>query len=285
MSLAVPLFGFALLAAPVLAQEKSGVAPAGTAAPTPDAKSPAPSTKSPASSTKSKGRVYMKDLEGTWISRDFVERLRATRAPHALARQATGIAIKIQQEGRSYPILITNFQRAVLEAIIDIEPDAKPNSYRLVLAQSNGAVSSKDVTYVYFRGERNADGRFETLSIAEPNFAKKRFLTYLRLNDPLDNFVNRAVIAGKYKDAEGRAYEFSETGEAVLPDRSFAYEVSLDPTTANCELIQNHSEREPDGTDRIGFEWKGPELRLFKVSGSKPPFKCDSKPFAVLTRQ
>ena len=270
----MPLFG--LFAAPAPAQEKSGVAPSAAAAPAPSAKSP---------SAKSKGRVYVKDLEGTWISRDFVERLRATRAPHALAKQAAGIAIKIQLEGRSYPILITNFQRAVLETIIDVEPDAKPNSYRLVLAKSDGAVSSKDVTYIYFRGERNADGRFETLSISEPNFAKKRFLTYLRLNDPLDNFVNRAVIAGKYKDAEGQAYEFSETGEAVLPDRSFAYEVSLDPSTANCELIQNHREREPDGTDRIGFAWKGPELRLFKVSGSKPPFKCDSKPFAVLTRQ
>jgi hypothetical protein len=266
---------FALLSAPLSAQEKSGVAPTGPAASAPVAPN-----------AKSKGRVFIKDLEGTWISRDFVERLRATRAPHALARQASGIAIKIQQEGRSYPILITNFQRAVLETIIDVEPDAKPNSYRLVLAKDDrGAVNSKDVTYVYFRGERNADGRFETLSISEPNFAKRRFLTYLRLNDPLDNFVNRAVIAGKYKDAEGRAYEFTEAGEAVLPDRSFAYEVSLDPSTANCELIQNHRELEPDGNDRIGFEWKGPDLRLYKVSGSKPPFKCDSKPFAVLTRQ
>ena len=270
LGVAMPLF--ALLAAPVSAQEKSGVAPTGPAASAPVA--------------KSKGRVYIKDLEGTWISRDFVERLRATRAPHALARQAAGIAIKIQQEGRSYPILITNFQRAVLEAIIDVEPDAKPNSYRLVLAKDDrGAVNSKDVTYVYFRGERNADGRFETLSISEPNFAKRRFLTYLRLNDPLDNFVNRAVIAGKYKDAEGQAYEFTEGGEAVLPERSFAYEVSLDPSTATCELIQNHREREPDGKERIGFEWKGPDLRLYKVLGSKPPFKCASKPFAVLTRQ
>jgi hypothetical protein len=231
-------------------------------------------------------RVYIKDLEGTWISRDYAERLRVSRAPHATARQAPGIAIKIQKEGNSYPILITNFQRAVLNAIIDVQPDNKPKSYRLVLAKEDRpGISASETTVMYFRGERLPDGTFNILSIAEPNFAKRRYLTYVRLPDPLDTFVNRAVIAGRYQDAEGRAYEFTEGGDAALPDSSFVYEISLDPSSAACELIQNHRERNPNGKERIGFEWKGSELRLFKVSGTKPPLKCDSKPFAVLTPQ
>jgi hypothetical protein len=231
-------------------------------------------------------RVYIKDLEGTWISRDYAERLRVSRAPHATARQAPGIAIKIQKEGSSYPILITNFQRAVLNAIIDVQPDVKVGSYRLVLAKEDRpGISASETTAVYFRGERLPDGTFSRLSIAEPNFAKRRYLTYVRLPDPLDTFVNRAVIAGRYQDAEGQAYEFTEGGDAVLPDRSFAYEVSLDSSSASCELIQNHRERDPDGKERIGFEWKGSELRLYKVSGTKRPLKCASKPFAVLTPQ
>jgi hypothetical protein len=233
-----------------------------------------------------KDRVYMKDLEGTWISRDYVERLRVSRAPHATARQASGIAIKIQKDGRSYPILITNFQRAVLQAVIDVQPDQKVGSYRLVLAKEDRpGIPASETSYIYFRGERGADGVFATLSIAEPNFAKRRYLTYVRLAEPLDAFVNRAVLAGKYQDAQGNAYEFSEGGDAVLPDRSFVYEISLDPTSAGCELIQSHRERNPEGKERIGFEWKGAELRLFNVTGAKPPYKCDSKPFAVLTRQ
>jgi hypothetical protein len=231
-------------------------------------------------------RVYVKDLEGTWISRDYAERLRVSRAPHATARQAPGIAIKIQKEGNAYPILITNFQRAVLNAVIDVQPDVKVGSYRLVLAKEDRpGISASETTAVYFRGERLPDGTFSTLSIAEPNFAKRRYLTYVRLPDPLDTFVNRAVIAGRYQDAEGQAYEFTEGGDAVLPDRSFAYEVSLDSSSASCELIQNHRERDPDGKERIGFEWKGSELRLYKVSGTKRPLKCASKPFAVLTPQ
>jgi hypothetical protein len=231
-------------------------------------------------------RVYLTDLEGTWISRDYLERLRASRAPHATGRQAAGIAIKIQREGNSYPIAITNFQRVVLQAIIDVQPEAKPKEYRLAVAQEDRpGISASELTYIPFRGERNADGVFRTLLIAEPTFAKRRFLTYLRLTEPLETLVNRMVIAGQYVDADGNYYEFTESGEAMLPDAAFAYEVSLDPGNANCELLISHREREPEGTQRIGFAWKRAELLLYRVSGKKAPFKCASKPFAVLKRQ
>ncbi len=228
----------------------------------------------------------MKDLEGTWVARDYVERLRASRAPHATARQATGIVIKIQREGRAYPILITNFQRAVLQAIIDVQPGAQPKTYRLAVAKEDtGAVSASELTYLNFRGERGPDGVFNTLLISEPNFAKKRYLTYVRLNDPLETFVNRVVLAGKYTDRDGKSYEFTEDGQAILPDRKFAYEISLDPAAASCELIQSHKEKDPEGKERVGFAWAGKELRLYQVSGDKAPYKCAAKPFAILTSQ
>jgi hypothetical protein len=280
--LAASLLCLPLLVQPVLGQDKPAEAkpaPEAGGASDPEAqKKPPPS--------RYKDRVYMKDLEGTWIARDYVERLRASRAPHATARQAAGIAIKIERDGRSYPILITNFQRAVLMAVIDVQPMPKEKNYRLALAKEDRAgISAQELTYVPFRGERNKDGLFTTLSIAEPNFAKKRYLTYLRLNEPLETFVNRTVIAGRYADAQGNGYEFTEGGEAVLPDRKFAYEVSLDPGNAKCELLQSHKERDPEGKQRVGFAWKGAELRLFNVTGAKQPYTCGSKPFAVLKRQ
>jgi hypothetical protein len=261
----------ALPCPPVLAQDEP-------AQPAPEPAKPAP--------PKRPDRVYIKDLEGTWIARDYLERLRASRAPHATARQAAGIAIKIQREGSTWPIVITNFQRVVLQMIIDLQPEAKPKSYRLAVAKEDRAgISARELTYIPFRGERNAEGLFQTLSIAEPTFAKRRFLTYLRLNEPLEALVNRIVIAGSYADADGKEYEFTDTGEARLPELSFAYEVSLDPGEASCELLRSHREREPAGQQRIGFEWKGTELRLYQMTGRKPPYKCEAKPFAVLTRR
>ena len=271
LSRALVLAACALLCQPVLAQDQT-----------------VPSAPEPAkrAAAKRPERVYLKDLEGTWIARDYLERLRASRAPHATARQAAGIAIKIQREGNTWPIAITNFQRVVLQVIIDVQPDAKPGSYRLAVAKEDQAgVSASDLTYMPFRGERNAEGLFQTLSIAEPTFAKRRFLAYLRLNEPLETLVNRIVIAGSYVDAEGKAYEFTDGGEARLPDLSFVYEVSLDPGEASCELLRSHREREPEGQQRIGFQWKGAELRLSNVTGKKRPYQCEAKPFAVLTRR
>jgi hypothetical protein len=247
---------------------------------------PAPPPQPQKPAAPKRDRVYLPDLEGTWISRDYLERLRASRAPHATGRQAPGIAIKIQREGNSYPIAITNFQSVVLQAIIDVQPDAKPREYRLAVAQEDRpGIRASELTYIPFRGERNADGVFRALSIAEPTFAKRRFLTYLRLNEPLETLVNRMVIAGQYLDLDGNAYEFTESGEAILPDAAFAYEVSLDPGNASCELLLSHREREPEGTQRIGFGWKGAELRLYRITGKKAPYKCAAKPYAVLTRQ
>jgi hypothetical protein len=278
--LAASLLCLSLLAATASAQQTPADNPAVVED---DPEAAKPEKKKP---SRHPDRVYVKDLEGTWIARDYVERLRASRAPHATARQATGIAIKIQREGSSYPILITNFQRAVLMAVIDLQPGEKARNYRLVLAKNDRpGISASETTIVPFRGERNAEGVFRTLSIAEPNFARKRYLTYLRLDGSLDTFVNRMVLAGKYADAQGGMYQFTEDGEAILPDRTFAYEISLDPGAAGCELIQSHKEREPDGKERIGYAWKGAELHLFKVTGKKQPLKCDAKPFAVLTGQ
>jgi hypothetical protein len=276
---AAALLCLALFAAPVFAQEKPPDPTLEEQAPDPEA---APKPKP----SRYKDRVYMKDLEGTWIARDYVERLRASRAPHATARQATGIAIKIQREGNSYPILITDFRKAVLMAVIDVQPTEKAKNYRLALAhEDRPGISSAELTYMPFRGERDAEGVFRTLSIAEPNFARKRYLTYLRLNEPLDTFVNRLVIAGRYVDEEGNAYEFTEGGDALLPDRKFVYEVSLDPNNASCELLQSHREREPGGKQRVGFAWKAGTLQLYEVAGRKAPYKCAAKPFAVLKPQ
>jgi len=236
--------------------------------------------------TRHNDRVFPKDLEGTWIASAYREKLARTQSPRASASAQVATAIKIQYDNRSYPILITNFQRAVLQAVIDVQPDKKPGSYRLAIAKEDkGVVYASDLSYLYFRGERGTDGVFETLSIAEPHFSKRKFVTYTRLEGDLEPYVNKTVIAGNYSDAQGRVYTFSETGEAVLPDRKFVYEVNLDPSAAKCDILLSHGEREPDGQERIGFAWKDGKLHLYEVTGNKAPLACKAKPFAVLTRQ
>jgi hypothetical protein len=229
-------------------------------------------------------RVFVWDLQGTWISQAYLDELQRQRSPHAVARKTHPLVIKVEKDGRSYPIVVTNFQKAVLKFLIEVEPARKPESYRLVTASEDSVVSSSDVTYIYFRGKRNAQNKFDALSVADPYFAKRKFVPFVLLPDSLDQVVNRLAIAGKYQDAEGRAYEFTEGGEAILPGRRFAYEVSLDPRAASCELLLSHREHAPAGQDRLGFAWKGSELLLFDVKPvKKDRYACDPRPFARLT--
>lgn len=275
---------FALLAwlvlaatAPVSAQDQPGAGP--SAADSLEGAKPQPKP-------IRKGRVFVWDLQGTWISKPYLEKLKTSRSPHAAARQTPALVIKVEKENRTYPILVTDFQKAVLKFLIEVEPGAKPGSYRMVTAPEDGIVNTSDVTYINFRGERNAEGKFDTLSIADPHIAKRKFFTFVRLADSLDAVVNRLVIAGSYKDEQDAHYAFTDSGEASLPDRKFVYEVSLDPRISGCELLLSHREREPQGEVRLGFGWKGNHLQLFRVkSVSKDRYTCDAKPFAVLTAE
>jgi hypothetical protein len=233
-----------------------------------------------------KGRVFVWDIEGTWISQAYLQQLQATRSPRAAGSRTPPLVIKVQREERSYPIVITDFHNAAMQFLLEVEPNGKPGGYRMVVAPEDGAVSSADVTYIPFRGEKNEQGKFDKLSIADPFFGKRKYLSFVRLPETLEAYINRAVIAGKYQDADGRSYEFTQAGEAVLPDRSFPYEVALDPKAGNCDLLHSHTSRAPEGKERLGFAWKGSDLQLFKTKALKEDrYACEPKPFLVLTPQ
>jgi len=117
-----------------------------------------------------KGRVFVWDLEGTWLSQAYLQQLQSTRSPRVAGTRAPALAIKVQREERSYPIVITDFHKASSQFLIEIEPAGKPGAYRMVVAPEDGAVSSSDATYIAFQGEKNEQGKFDHLSIAEPFF-------------------------------------------------------------------------------------------------------------------
>lgn len=230
-------------------------------------------------------RVYVKDVEGIWMAQPYMRALKATRSPRAAALTSQPIVIQLKKENGIYPIVTTNFSSAVLQFMIEIEPDKKPQSWRFVTAKTEGIVNSSDVTYSYFTGKRAKGGAFETLLLKEPHFAKRKSTAFARLAEPLETFVNKITVAGKYKDEQGKSYEFTGEGDAILPEGKFAYEVLLDTTQSNCDVMASHHEKEPEGKERIGFAVKGEKLALYKVeSPSKGKWRCEAQPFATLTR-
>ena len=253
--------------------EQSAPASAATDAPKPNKRPPRPD------------RVYVKDVEGVWMTQKYMAALQATHSPRHAARQAQPIVIQVKKDNGVYPILTTNFQGAVLQFLIEVEPDKRPHSWRLVTAKSEGIINAADVTYTYFTGKRGQGGAFESLALKETNFAKGRVTNFARLTDPLETFINKHTVAGKYKDDRGKAYEFGVEGDATLPDRKFAYEVPLDTTQANCDVMTSHHEKEPEGKEHIGFALKDNKLALYNVDVSvKGKWRCEAQPFVTLTR-
>lgn len=229
-------------------------------------------------------RVLMRDIEGIWVNQDYIVALRNSKMPHAVAKKTEPVVIVLRREGGSYPILITNFENAAVQVAVAVEPDEKPDSYRMVLAPDNKPVSSEKVKYMKIRGKPNAAGKLDHLAIAEIFFMKGKWATFVRVGDAIGPFVNGTVIAGRYIDEQGKTWEFSETGQATSPERTFYYELSLNDQGANCEYLEGEDLKAADGIKRIGFAWKGERLELFEAQLVKKRVRCESKPFAVLTR-
>lgn len=232
-----------------------------------------------------KDRVFLRDIEGIWINEPYMKALAQSRSPHAAAKKAAPVVIALKREGRAVPIVVTDFNKASIQVVLDVEPDGKPGFYRLVVAPDDKPVSSKEVKYIPFEGTRNAQGGFDRLRVAEPTFMKGRWSEYLPMPGELSPSLNRIVIAGKYKDEKGQAWEFTDAGEARWPDQTFVYELSLNDPAAACEYLQTEDIRDGNENKRFGYAWKGAKLSIFPARLAGKKVVCDARPLAVLTPQ
>jgi hypothetical protein len=243
-----------------------------------------PATSPPAAR---KDRVFLKDIEGIWINEAYLSVLAALKSPHAAAKKAAPVVIAIRREGRAYPIVVTDFNKASLQAVLDVEPDGKPGAYRLVVGADDKPVSSNEVKYIRFEAVKNARGKFDKLRFAEPDFMKGKWADYVPIAGEMSPQLNRFVLAGNYKDEKGRPWLFSESGEATWPDQKFNYELSLNDPGASCDYLQSESaaKQADDNRKRFGYAWKTGKLSIFAARLAGKKVVCDARPIAVLTPQ
>ena len=239
-----------------------------------------------------KDRVFLKDVEGIWINEEYMSVLAALKSPHAAARKAAPVVIAIRREGRAYPIVVTDFNKASLQAVLDVEPDGKPGAYRLVVGPVDKPMSSKEVKYIRFEAGKSAHGKIERLRVAEPDFMKGKWADYVPVAGELSPQLNRLVIAGNYHDEKGRTWLFNESGEASWPEHKFNYELSLNDPGANCDYLQSETAAKGvddnkglDNKKRYGYGWRAGKLSIFAARLAGKKVICDAKAIAVLTPQ
>ena len=233
-----------------------------------------------------KDRVFLTDVEGIWINEAYLSVLAALKSPHAAAKKAPPVVIVIRREGRAYPIVVTDFNKASLQAVLDVEPDGKPGAYRLVVGADDKPMSSKDVKYIRFEAGKSAQGKIERLRVAEPDFMKGKWADYVPIGGELSPRLNRLVIAGTYRDEKGRTWIFNESGEATWPEQNFIYELSLNDPRASCDYLKSEgASKADDDKKRYGFGWKAGKLSLYPARLAGKKVVCDARPIAVLTPQ
>ncbi|MBI3528939.1 MAG: hypothetical protein HY067_13335 [Betaproteobacteria bacterium] len=239
-----------------------------------------------------KDRVFLKDVEGIWINEAYMSVLAALKSPHAAAKKAPPVLIAIRREGRAYPIVVTDFNKASLQAVLDVEPDGKPGAYRLVVGADDKPMSSNEVKYIRFEAAKNAQGKIERLRVAEPDFMKGKWADYVPVAGELSPQLNRLVIAGNYRDEKGRTWIFNESGEATWPEQKFNYELSLNDPGAHCDYLQSegaakgaNDNKSVDDKKRYGYGWKAGKLSVYPARLAGKKVVCGAKPLAVLTPQ
>jgi hypothetical protein len=234
-----------------------------------------------------KDRVFLKDVEGIWINEAYLSVLAALKSPHAAAKKAAPVVIAIRREGRAYPIVVTDFNKASLQAVLDVEPDGKPGAYRLVVGADDKPVSSNEVKYIHFEAVKNAQGKFDRMRFAEPDFMKGKWADYVPIAGEISPQLNRFVLAGNYKDEKGRPWMFSESGEATWPDQKFNYELSLNDPAASCDYLQSEGATKgaEEGKKRYGYAWKSGKLSILTARMAGKKVVCDARPIAVLAPQ
>jgi hypothetical protein len=244
-------------------------------------------TPAPPSPPSRKDRVFLKDVEGIWINEAYLSVLAALKSPHAAAKKAAPVVIAIRREGRAYPIVVTDFNKASLQAVLDVEPDGKPGAYRLVVGADDKPVSSNEVKYIRFEAVKNGQGKFDRMRFAEPDFMKGKWADYVPIAGEISPQLNRFVLAGTYKDEKGRPWVFSESGEATWPDQKFNYELSLNDPAASCDYLQSEGAAKgaDDGKKRYGYAWKSGKLSILAARLAGKKVVCDAKPIAVLAPQ
>ena len=238
-------------------------------------------------------RVFVRDIAGIWIKEEYAQELKRTRMPHRASKKVEPLIIAIKRTGNSYPVMITNFKsesgrgpvQAALQVVLDVEPDQKRGSYRLVLAPNYKPTSADDVKFLWFRGFKNREGKFDKLAMAEIFFEKGKWSNYVNVGDAIGPYFNKIVIAGRYLDKKGRSWEFSPEGQAYLPDQTFYYEVSIRDESSDCDYFEGEDLSAEDGIKRVGFNWKNKQLFLYNARLEGKRIRCDAEPSAILDPQ
>jgi hypothetical protein len=230
-----------------------------------------------------RGAITIGDLEGDWLSDRYAAMLVKSRSPMQAERVGVPVTFSVQRMADGWRLLNGNFHEQTWQTIVALH-HVKGSSYDLVLGEMEVAVPEKTVTIRLSISSKGSGRPSRAYGMVWPYTRA----SYQRLKMPLRQFVSRALLAGRYRDAKGGNWSLSDTGEASSPeDPAYDWRPVLDLTEACCDYFEVKRTAHPEGLERIGYAWREGKLRLYRIAAASSeeecPIACAKRPFAVLT--
>lgn len=200
----------------------------------------------------------LQDLTGIWTAGRNLETILAKRSPHA----ATAESVTISGQRLAW----SNGHEASWRAIVRLESTPPDRAVLVAGPWEEEHPKPVDQIRIPLRLERDPAGRVKTLSFLDGTLVEAHGQPWVRLDEPVPAYLNRRLLAGTYRDVQGKTWKFSPDGQAIWPGRSFRYEVSTDDSEADCDYLFHEKKGEVGGYKRYGFRWDQGTLRLYEIA-------------------
>lgn len=260
-----------------------------------------------------KNALSIKQLAGSWLSKEYVETLKATKDPmKAISKVADACSLYIFKPDSDY--FYGHYTRAFgynfheggsSPIILDLKP-ADNDFFFLIYGE---VVSTKGPKTPVKMVPSISDERVRIISrtsdaIQEIEWSKRIFndvkkiewqkAEFIKVEKDTMQYVNKIVLAGKYKDQQDRPFVFTDS-IAVWPERTFHYAVQRDFVegwpTGDCQTFDVLDDKDRSITgkngfpERLGYRWKDKTLYIYNLSYPKETGEivCGKDPVFVLT--
>jgi hypothetical protein len=226
--------------------------------------------------------IYIKDLQGIWISEKYIKQLENNKNPLETYKNQKPNMIVIKRDGSGYPIIITNMNKIFLQIAIAIEGTDKQDTLRIAMSDSNSPINSNEVKFLYLKGIKEPNKTLKKIQFKE-SFISKKWINYLNIGNSLGPFINRLVLSGEYEDQNNKKWNFRDDGTGSSPVKgNFYYELNLSGKNGDCNFIEIEDLLSADGKRRLGFIWKNNKLVLFNAKIKNSKVICEDKPYKIL---
>jgi hypothetical protein len=219
----------------------------------------------------------LRDLAGVWAHDAGLQTILAQRSPHAAVAENVTITASSASEGR---LDWGNGHEASWRRIVKIESAAAKGEAVLVVAPwEMESPKPEDLARVAIRLDRDASGRVRSITFADKVLVAAYGQPWTPIEEPVAVYLNRKILAGTYRDGQGRTWTFTPEGRAVWPDRTFTYEISIDASETDCDYIFHPQKGEVGETKRYGFHWQDGRLRIYAIAypeDGAAPIHCDA---------